>query len=134
MEQSYPEGKVRKNGKYRVIRKNLEEDYTADRCHSVKRAEKALNQWLLVVPHTANNMVLSKEEVCDQVLMCYVITPKDLPKCNVVALIGGQHNEVQDDLGVVGTQVISPHAVCNVPRVQSGQDGKRKSDDPVDYQ
>eukprot|EP00957_Ditylum_brightwellii_P191005 14543737-Ditylum_brightwellii.AAC.1 len=51
----------------------------------IERAEKAFNQWLLVVLHTADNTVLGKEEFCDQVLMRYIIMPKDLPKvCDVV--------------------------------------------------
>eukprot|EP00957_Ditylum_brightwellii_P118268 9020384-Ditylum_brightwellii.AAC.1 len=150
MEQSRLEGKVQQNGKYGELRRGLEEDYTADRCHIIERCKKALNQWLLVVPCTANSMVLNKQAFHNQVLMRDVITPKDLPKvcngcgkkhslqhalqCKKGGLIGGHHNEVQDDLGVVGTQAISPHAVCIISRVQSSWDSKRKRDDLVDYQ
>eukprot|EP00957_Ditylum_brightwellii_P196324 14957683-Ditylum_brightwellii.AAC.1 len=123
MEQSHLEGKVQKMGKYGELRK---------------------------VPCTANNTVLNKQEFCDQVLMHYVITPNDLPKacdscskkhslqhalqCKKGDLIGGCHDKVQDDLGVVGTQAISPHAFYDILRVQSSWDDKRKRDDPVDYQ
>eukprot|EP00957_Ditylum_brightwellii_P076573 5819662-Ditylum_brightwellii.AAC.1 len=71
-------------------------------------------------------MVLGKEEFHDQVLMHYVITSKDLPKvCNGC----GKWHTLQHAL-----QCHFPHAVHSVLRVQSGWDGKRKGDDPVDYQ
>eukprot|EP00957_Ditylum_brightwellii_P173690 13224539-Ditylum_brightwellii.AAC.1 len=96
-------------------------------------------------------MVLSKDEFRNQVLIYYAIMPKDLPnvcdgcgnqhslqhalQCKIGGLIGGQHNKVQDDLGLVGTQAIPPpHTVCNIPRVPSSWDGKGKGGVPVDYQ
>eukprot|EP00957_Ditylum_brightwellii_P049136 3728289-Ditylum_brightwellii.AAC.1 len=61
-------------------------------------------------------MVLKKDEFQDQVLMCCIITPRDLLKmcdgcgkqhslqhalqCKIGGLIGGQHDEVQDYLGL----------------------------------
>eukprot|EP00957_Ditylum_brightwellii_P010389 785768-Ditylum_brightwellii.AAC.1 len=99
-----------------------------------------MNNWLTVVPHTANNSVLNKEEFRDQVLVRYFITPQGLPticacgkchtlnhalQCKVGGLIGGRYDEARDDLGCVATQAISPHAVCNNPRVQPCRDGKK---------
>eukprot|EP00957_Ditylum_brightwellii_P100559 7665453-Ditylum_brightwellii.AAC.1 len=60
--------------------------------------------------------------------MRYLITTNALPtfyacgkchilnhalQCKIWGLIGGQHNEAQEDLGCVATQAISPNAVCN---------------------
>eukprot|EP00957_Ditylum_brightwellii_P044471 3373803-Ditylum_brightwellii.AAC.1 len=84
-----------------------------------------MNNWLTVVPRTANNTILNREEFRDQVLMRYLITPKGLPticacgKCNTLnhalqskigGLIGGRHDEACNNLGCVATQAISPNA------------------------
>eukprot|EP00957_Ditylum_brightwellii_P060659 4605590-Ditylum_brightwellii.AAC.1 len=93
----------------------------------------------MVVPHTANNSVLNKEEFRDQALMRYLITPSSLPsvcacgkchmlnhalQCKIGGLIGGQHSQARDNLGCIATQAISPYAVCNNPRVQPCWDSK----------
>eukprot|EP00957_Ditylum_brightwellii_P166193 12651981-Ditylum_brightwellii.AAC.1 len=84
-----------------------------------------MNNWLTVVPHTANNLIVNKEEFRDQVLMRYLITPAGLPticacgkchtlnhalQCKIGGLIGGRHGKARDNLGCVATQAISPHA------------------------
>eukprot|EP00957_Ditylum_brightwellii_P165919 12633097-Ditylum_brightwellii.AAC.1 len=63
-----------------------------------------MSNWLTVVPCTANNSVLNKEEFRDQVLMRCLITPNGLPtvcacgkchtlnhalQCKIGRLIGG---------------------------------------------
>eukprot|EP00957_Ditylum_brightwellii_P133293 10163395-Ditylum_brightwellii.AAC.1 len=93
-----------------------------------------MNNWLMVVPRTANSTILNKEEFRDQVLMRYLITPNGLPticacgkrhtlnhalQCKIGGLIG------RDNLGCVATQAISPNAVCNNHRVQPFQDSKK---------
>eukprot|EP00957_Ditylum_brightwellii_P032964 2499687-Ditylum_brightwellii.AAC.1 len=83
-----------------------------------------MNNWLTIVPLTANNSVLNKEESRDQVLMRYIITPNSLPTCKIGGLIGGQHDRARYNLGCVATQEISPHAVHNDPRVQPCWDNK----------
>eukprot|EP00957_Ditylum_brightwellii_P076555 5818788-Ditylum_brightwellii.AAC.1 len=95
---------------------------------SLPRAEEALNQSLLVVTCTANNMVLNKDEFCDQHSLQHAL------QCKIEGLIGGQHDKVQDDFGLVGSQAISPNAVCDVPRVQTSWDSQRKGGVHVDYQ
>eukprot|EP00957_Ditylum_brightwellii_P195659 14907946-Ditylum_brightwellii.AAC.1 len=98
-----------------------------------------MNNWLMVVPRTANNSALNKEEFRDQVLMRYLITP-DGPlticacgkcftlnhalQCKIDGLIGGRHNKARDGLGCVSTQAISPHPVHNNPRVRPCWDSK----------
>eukprot|EP00957_Ditylum_brightwellii_P152095 11580395-Ditylum_brightwellii.AAC.1 len=127
------DGKKRREEKYESERGEIEQFYIEDRFRSVERAGKAMNNWLTVVPCTANNFVLNREEFCDQVLMQHIITPKGLPtilacnkcpslkhtlQCKIGGLIGGRHNNTRDDLGCVATQAISPHVICNYPRVQ----------------
>eukprot|EP00957_Ditylum_brightwellii_P150571 11465486-Ditylum_brightwellii.AAC.1 len=99
-----------------------------------------MNNWLTVVPRTGNNLILNKEEFRDQVLLRYLITPNVLPticacgkyhtlnhelQCKIGGLIGGRHDKARDNLGCGATQAISPNAVCNNPRVQPCQDGKK---------
>eukprot|EP00957_Ditylum_brightwellii_P111924 8535717-Ditylum_brightwellii.AAC.1 len=69
------------------------------------------------VLHTANNSVLNKEEFRDQ--------------CKICRLIGGKHTEARNDLGCLATQAISPHAVCNNPRVQPCRDSKKRKNAKV---
>eukprot|EP00957_Ditylum_brightwellii_P118001 8999975-Ditylum_brightwellii.AAC.1 len=72
-----------------------------------------MNNWLMVVLHTANNTILNKEEFGDQALMRYLITPNGLPticacdkrhtlnhalQCKIDGLIGERHNKARDDL------------------------------------
>eukprot|EP00957_Ditylum_brightwellii_P141758 10800982-Ditylum_brightwellii.AAC.1 len=93
-----------------------------------------MNNWLKVKPCTANNSVLNKEELQDQVLMRYLIAPNGLPtgfacdkchilrhalQCKIGGLIGGQHNKARDNLDCVLTQAISPYVVRDDPRVQA---------------
>eukprot|EP00957_Ditylum_brightwellii_P101206 7712381-Ditylum_brightwellii.AAC.1 len=59
-------GKRGKEATYESERHGIESFYTEDHCHIVERARKAMNNWLTVVSHTANNMILNKEEFRDQ--------------------------------------------------------------------
>eukprot|EP00957_Ditylum_brightwellii_P159193 12116396-Ditylum_brightwellii.AAC.1 len=59
-------GKKRKEEDYECEQKGIETFYTEDCCCSVGRAGKNMNNWLTVVPHTANNTILNKEEFRDQ--------------------------------------------------------------------
>eukprot|EP00957_Ditylum_brightwellii_P089099 6784846-Ditylum_brightwellii.AAC.1 len=68
-------GKRRKEAAYESEQQGIETFYTEDCCCSVEMAGKAMNNWLTVVPPTANNTILSKEEFRDQELMRYLITP-----------------------------------------------------------
>eukprot|EP00957_Ditylum_brightwellii_P142278 10839284-Ditylum_brightwellii.AAC.1 len=106
-------GKKRKEEGYECEWKRIETFYTKDCCCSVERAGKTMNNWLMVVPRTANNTILNKEEFRDQVLMRYLITLNGLPticacgkrhtlnhtlQCKIGGLIGGRHNKARDDL------------------------------------
>eukprot|EP00957_Ditylum_brightwellii_P163846 12472897-Ditylum_brightwellii.AAC.1 len=55
MEQGRLVGKKQKEEEYKGERKSIETFYTENRCCSVEQAGKAMNNWLTVVPHTANN-------------------------------------------------------------------------------
>eukprot|EP00957_Ditylum_brightwellii_P009879 745451-Ditylum_brightwellii.AAC.1 len=108
--------KKRKDEEYECERKEIETFYTEDCCCSEERAGKAgkaMNNWLMVVPRTANNMILNKEEFRDQVLMRYFITPNGLLticacgkhhtlnhalQCKIDRLVGGRHDEARDNL------------------------------------
>eukprot|EP00957_Ditylum_brightwellii_P026825 2028291-Ditylum_brightwellii.AAC.1 len=140
LEQGRITGKKRKKEEYEHERKGIETFYTEDHCCSEERVEKVMNSLLMVVPHTANNLILNKEEFRDQVLMRYLITLNGLPticacgkchtlnhalQCKIGGLIGRRHNKSRDNLGCVATQAISPNAVCNNPRVQPCWDGKK---------
>eukprot|EP00957_Ditylum_brightwellii_P032354 2450946-Ditylum_brightwellii.AAC.1 len=97
-----------------------------------------MNHWISVVPCTANTSVLSRDKSCDMVLLWYQITSKDLPivcngcgkkhnlhpalQCKKGGLIGGRHNDYQDDLGFSAGQAYSPSSVCNNPKVTKGQE------------
>eukprot|EP00957_Ditylum_brightwellii_P158016 12028263-Ditylum_brightwellii.AAC.1 len=125
LEQGRIDRKKRKEEEYEQEKKGIETFYIEDCCRSVKRAGRAMNNWLTVVPHTTNNSVLSKEEFRDQVLMRYLITLDGLPticacgkhhtlnhalQCKIGRLIGRRHDEARNNLGCVATQAISPHA------------------------
>eukprot|EP00957_Ditylum_brightwellii_P109810 8375213-Ditylum_brightwellii.AAC.1 len=114
MEQGRLAGEKQKKEEYKSERKSIETFYAKDHCCSVERAGKSMNNWLVVVLRTANNLVLNKEEFRDQVLMKYLITPQGLPticacgkchtlnhvlQCKIGRLIGGRHNEARDNLG-----------------------------------
>eukprot|EP00957_Ditylum_brightwellii_P153811 11707301-Ditylum_brightwellii.AAC.1 len=72
-------GGERKEEDYESGRKGIKSFYTEDQCHSMERARKVMNNWLTVVPRTANYSVLNKEEFRDQVLMRYLMAPNGLP-------------------------------------------------------
>eukprot|EP00957_Ditylum_brightwellii_P134640 10264401-Ditylum_brightwellii.AAC.1 len=75
----YMDGKKRKEEEYESYMGRIETFYDEDQCCSIERTEKAINNWLMVVPCTANNSVLNREEFRHQVLMQYIIIPKGLP-------------------------------------------------------
>eukprot|EP00957_Ditylum_brightwellii_P087356 6649147-Ditylum_brightwellii.AAC.1 len=79
----------------------------------------------MVVPRTANNSVLNKEDFRDQVLMSKCHTLNHALQCKIGGLIGGRHDKARDNLGCVATQAISSHAVRDNPRVQPCWDGKK---------
>eukprot|EP00957_Ditylum_brightwellii_P053231 4036483-Ditylum_brightwellii.AAC.2 len=54
-------GEKGKEVAYESERQGIKSFYTEDRCRSVERAGKAMNNWLTVVPRTANNTILKKE-------------------------------------------------------------------------
>eukprot|EP00957_Ditylum_brightwellii_P199432 15202189-Ditylum_brightwellii.AAC.1 len=118
-------GKRGKEAAYEREWEGIETFYTEDRCGSVERAGKAMNNWLTVVLRTANNTILNKEEFRDQVLMRYLITLNGLLticacgkrhtlnhtlQCKIGGLISGRHGKACDNLGCVATQAISPNA------------------------
>eukprot|EP00957_Ditylum_brightwellii_P199416 15200035-Ditylum_brightwellii.AAC.1 len=63
MEQGRLAGKKQKDKEHKGERKSIKTFYTEDRCCSVEQAGKAMSNWLTVVPRTANNLVLNKEEL-----------------------------------------------------------------------
>eukprot|EP00957_Ditylum_brightwellii_P091039 6931090-Ditylum_brightwellii.AAC.1 len=59
-------GKRGKEAAYEREWQGVETFYTEDRCRSVERTGKAMNNWLTVVPRTTNSTILNKEEFRDQ--------------------------------------------------------------------
>eukprot|EP00957_Ditylum_brightwellii_P069695 5292808-Ditylum_brightwellii.AAC.1 len=123
---------------YCQVISNLQQDYIADCVHSVEQAGKCMNHWLNVVPCTANNSILGRNEFWDMVLLRYQITPKDLPtacndcgkkyilqhalQCKKGGLIGGNHDDYHNDLRLVASQAYSPSSVHNNPLITKGWD------------
>eukprot|EP00957_Ditylum_brightwellii_P055053 4172982-Ditylum_brightwellii.AAC.1 len=100
----------------------------------------------MVVPCTANNSELNREEFRDQFFMQYIITPKGLPticacgkchtlnhalQCKICRLIGGRRDKSRGNLGCVATQAILPHAICDNPSAQPCQESKWEKVDKV---
>ena len=111
-----------------------------------------MNHWINVVPRTANNSVLGKDEFRDMIMLRYQITPKDLPtvcdgcgkkhslhhalQCIKGGLIGGRYDDYRDDLGLVAGQAYSPSSIRDDPRVKKGRETEDRSKklDPQDAQ
>eukprot|EP00957_Ditylum_brightwellii_P102251 7794589-Ditylum_brightwellii.AAC.1 len=95
-------GRIRlKEETYKGVRETVEEDYTGNQKQGLEHASKSLNHWISVVPCSANNSVLGKDEFRDMILYCYRITPKDLPaicsscikRTRVGKMMWGYHNQ-----------------------------------------
>eukprot|EP00957_Ditylum_brightwellii_P156270 11894185-Ditylum_brightwellii.AAC.1 len=102
-----------------------------------------MNHWINVVPCTANNSVLGKDKFRDMIMHQYQITPKDLPtvcdscgkkhslhhalQCKKGGLIGEQHDNYCNNLGLVVGQAYSLSSICDNPKVQQGRDTDDRS-------
>eukprot|EP00957_Ditylum_brightwellii_P124774 9510951-Ditylum_brightwellii.AAC.1 len=140
METERAGGIGRKEEFYMGVRETVEDDYTSNQKQGLDRASKSLNHWISVVPCSANNSVLGKDEFRDMILYCYRTTPKDLPEigngcgkqyslqhalqCKTGGLILGRHDNARDDLGHVSTQACLPSSIRDDPKIKSSRDDK----------
>eukprot|EP00957_Ditylum_brightwellii_P021178 1596687-Ditylum_brightwellii.AAC.1 len=88
-----------------------------------------------MVPRYKINNVLGQGEFWDGLLLRYMCEPQDLPShcegcgekygishaldCKAGGLITAQHNELRDELGVIGTQAYSQSAIRNKPLINT---------------
>jgi hypothetical protein len=97
---------------------------------------KETGQWLSVMPSTLNGTELSPQEFRDSLHLRYSRTPGDLPthcdgcdakfsirhalECKVGDLIIMRHNEVNDELGDLASNAMTPSAVQAEPLISKG--------------
>jgi len=146
------EGKKRKSVRYESIFSEVSAPLSPDLKRGLEERAKEGGDWLNMMPRYKNNNVLGEGEFRDGLLMRYMSEPSDLPShcdgcgkkfglkhaldCKTGGLITARHDELRDELCVVGTQAYSPAAIRDEPYVKSGrnrsgQDQEAADDSPV---
>eukprot|EP00957_Ditylum_brightwellii_P027239 2059688-Ditylum_brightwellii.AAC.1 len=132
------EGQKRKEVRYECILNEICEPLSPDLKRGLKERATEGGGWLNMMPRYKNRNVLGQQEFQDGLLLRYMSKPQDLPThcdgcgkkfslqhaldCKTGGLIIARHDELRDELGVIGTQAFSQTAIRDGPYINPGRD------------